>query len=269
MTTITALIENTVSRGGLAAEHGLSLLVETDGQRILFDTGQGPNFYANAKNLGHDLSRVDAVVLSHGHYDHAGGLETFCRANSRAPIYAKPDLFRPKYHGAGRFIGVPDRPDLFGSRIRFVNGTTEIAPDFFLVPDIPLKYPHDAHLDGFTVRDGDAGRPDDFSDELFAAVVADGNLSVISGCSHRGITNILAAARARFTEPLDLVLGGFHLGGDTDAKALQTLNKLKSFRPRRIGVCHCTGVEKYPLVKKVFGDRAFYFQTGQSVKVSG
>ncbi|MBR2615965.1 MAG: MBL fold metallo-hydrolase, partial [Clostridia bacterium] len=105
---ITVLSENTSSRDCIAAEHGLSLLVETGKLHILFDMGQGDLFWENAKALGMDLATVDLAVLSHGHYDHGGGLERFLRENTTAPVYVHPLAFRPYYHGAERYIGLSD-----------------------------------------------------------------------------------------------------------------------------------------------------------------
>ena len=103
---ITVLLENTAASSDMEVEHGLSLFIETGTKTILFDMGQTDLFARNAGKLGCDLSRVDAAVLSHGHYDHGGGLERFLEINSHAPVYLSPYAFEPHYNGSDKYIGL-------------------------------------------------------------------------------------------------------------------------------------------------------------------
>lgn len=103
---IITLIENVVNNGNLLAEHGLSLYITTNNRKILFDTGQSGLFIQNAEKLGIDIADVDILVLSHGHYDHTGGLQAFLEINYKATVLAKKDIFFPKYSGKTRYIGM-------------------------------------------------------------------------------------------------------------------------------------------------------------------
>jgi len=203
---IVTLVENLVY-GKFTAEHGLSLYIEHEGNRILFDTGQSDRFLRNAELLGIDISRVDTLVLSHGHYDHAGGLEHFCRANSGARIFAKRGVFNKKFNRDGRFIGIPYNSSLFGGRLTELDARTEIAPGVHIVTDIPLANSWDTHFENLLVRadpSDEALGADTFEDEQFLAIELPGGLAVISGCSHRGITNILESAQRAFFSAKEL-----------------------------------------------------------------
>lgn len=301
---IVTLVENVVYKSGLSAEHGLSLYIEHGGHRILFDTGQSDRFLRNAEALGIDIASVEALVISHGHYDHAGGLEAFCRANSSAKIYVKEGFFDPKYNKDEKFIGIPYQRALFEGRLQKANSAREIFPGVHILTEIPLVHEWDTHFTNLFVRRGGDLELDQFSDEQFLVFAEGEALVVISGCSHRGITNILSAAAEAFpfgaargevagpavgktaseagtdfvstrldkTEarrrPLfKLVLGGFHLSGADVATADRMIHTLDEFNIERLGCCHCTGVEHYARIKATFGERAFYGWTGTELEL--
>ena len=266
---ITTLIENLAYGDKLMGEHGLSLLIETDDGSILFDTGQSGKFIDNARVLGVDLSKIRAVALSHGHYDHTGGLEAFCAVNDSAKIYAKRGLFVPKYKKAGsteqKFIGTPYLPRIYQNRIHWVDRPTEILPNLVLIPETPLVNDWDTHFGSMFVQTESGFEPDVFDDEQFLIVRRPESIDVVSGCSHRGITNIAAAASMFAQKPIRLVLGGFHTK-DAESQAVEALiSDLSRRGVEKLGVCHCTGVEKYPEIKRIFGGNAFYSYTGLSM----
>jgi len=258
---ITILTENLAYRNGLVAEHGLSFLVEDEGFSVLFDTGQSDVFLRNAKTLGIDLGTVNALVLSHGHYDHSGGLAHFCAANSGAKIYVGPGFFTPKFNKTGKAIGAVLPP---GNEHRFVevHGTVEIAPSLHIVGDVPILDDSDTHFEGLFVQKGTSKEEDRFSEEQFLCKVRGDSLIVVSGCNHRGITNVAAEAETRFSRPIKFLLGGFHLKDTETALAKKILGTLALRDISLLGACHCTGVEKYPLVRDAFGTRAFYAHAG-------
>jgi len=103
---IISLTENTTKKDNIAAEHGLSLYIEANGQKILFDMGQTDSFYKNALTLGIDLSEIDIAILSHGHYDHGGGLKQFLEINKKAPVYINAKAFEPHFNGTEKYIGL-------------------------------------------------------------------------------------------------------------------------------------------------------------------
>ena len=123
---IVTLIENLVYKKELYAEHGLAFYIETENKKILFDTGQTGMFLQNAKTLGICIEDIDVLILSHGHYDHRGGLYPFLPENSKARVYAKKQLFTPKYNGRSRFVGTLCKEDLLKKRLIYEDEITEM-----------------------------------------------------------------------------------------------------------------------------------------------
>jgi len=264
---IITLIENLVYSKNLLAEHGLSLYIETGNRKVLFDTGQTSHFIHNASVLGIDLTAIDAVVISHGHYDHTGGLYPFLKINNRAQVHIKKEAFYPKYHGADKFIGI-NYDAVLDKRVIYVNHPIQLDDDLYIMPDIPVLNMADTNFDQLKIKTSDGLIDDMFDDELYLAITANKKLSVISSCSHRGIINIMLAAKARFSLPVNTILGGFHIRNNSDAQMDSLIRYLKELSPKAIGICHCTGVEKYAELACHFKDKVFYNYTGNVVLVS-
>lgn len=257
---ITILIENTCKRSDLSAEHGLSLLVEDAGKRILFDTGASPAFADNAAQLGIDLCTVDMVVLSHGHYDHGGGISRFLELNTHAPVWVSPHAFEPHFNAAGKDIGLS--PTLKGHpRICPVPAAAyALAPGLTLHPawEIPCCYPFAG--DGMcTMLDGKQA-PDDFRHEQYLLIEEAGRRILISGCSHRGILNIATHFRP------DILIGGFHLAKASAERIDETGTHLLSL-PTRFYTGHCTGAAATARLQQLLGDRLIPFSTGQVIQI--
>ena len=264
---ITTLVENCVYGRKLQAEHGLSLYIEIQGNRILFDTGASDLFIRNARLLHIDLQKVDYLILSHGHSDHTGGLRYFLELNTQATVVCKREIFFPKFKDE-RENGMKHTQNLDLSRFRFITEQTELLPRVFLFPSIDIINEEDTHFERFWVQKEDGCKiPDTFQDELAMVLVEPEGVSVLSACSHRGITNILRTVRAAFPEsPCKLLLGGFHIHNAEKQKYQIIADYLQEYLPRQIGVCHCTGVDKYAFFFKDFGDRAFYNYTGKLIQ---
>ena len=254
---IVTLVENTASREGLAAEHGLSLYLEAGGQRILFDAGRSAAFWENAEKLGIDLQAVDLAVLSHGHYDHGGGLGRFLQGNSRAPVWMNPHAFGDHYNAAGNYIGL-DQTLKDSGRIRFAENGGKIGPGLTLYTAIPCSLPIQPF--GLTVRQRNGQIPEDFRHEQYLLVEEGGRRILISGCSHRGVLNILAHFRP------DVLVGGFHFmkmdpGGpelEAAARRLRGLNTVYY-------TGHCTGQDQFDALKKILGPRLHSLTTGSEI----
>ena len=234
---LTVLSENTTSRADITAEHGLSLYIEACGRRILFDMGQGALFAENAKALGISLAAVEIAILSHGHYDHGGGLSTFLSENSHAPIYHHADAFLPHYHGSERYIGLDSalagHPRLIPTR-----DTATLGKGLTLYTYNALPRRHPIAGADLTRRLGDTLLPDDFCHEQYLEIREGGRRILISGCSHKGILNVMAWARP------DIFIGGFHTSALSEDEALRVADALSRY-PTRYYTCHCTGCEAY------------------------
>lgn len=259
---IHVLMENSASSADFAAEHGLSLLVETAGRFILFDSGASSAFADNAEKLGLDLSRVELAVLSHGHYDHGGGLARFLEANTRATVWVSEHAFEPHFNSSGRDIGL-DAALSHHPRIRKVP-TPVFSPaagiTLFSATEIPVSYGLDTS--GMSVlRDGERVS-DDFRHEQYLLVEEQGKRVLFSGCSHRGILNIAGYFRA------DVLVGGFHfmkLSPVSHAAQLNLAADILLQLPTRYLTGHCTGDAATLCLKERMQDRLHSFSAGQII----
>lgn len=257
---VITLVENTALSPELEAEHGLSLFLETNGRRLLFDMGQSPAFARNAGRLGVDLSAVDTAILSHGHYDHGGGLAEFLRQNTAAPVYLSAFAFEPHRNGRSRDIGLsPALRDC--GRLRFVAADTDLGDGLSLSPcagAAPVVPVDSAGL--FTCREGRL-LPEDFRHEQYLTAEEGGRRIVFSGCSHRGILNIVHWLRP------DVLIGGFHFK-HLDLQKAEHRAVLEDTARRLLDsgavfyTCHCTGEAAYRFLKERMGDRLHALSTG-------
>ena len=252
---ITVLIENTTRREDLSAEHGLSLLIETGVHTILFDAGQSGAFADNAEKLGIDLNKVDFCVLSHGHYDHGGGLRRFLEVNGHAPVYLSRYSFG-EYFSSGKYIGL--NPDLEGNpRLIPVDDVLEIAEGITLCSCNDLLRSFRFGVFGQSVRKNGIHQDDTYLHEQYLLVEENGQKICFSGCSHKGVLNILSWFKPH------VFLGGFHFirmdpaGGELR----DAMHQLEKF-PTRYFTGHCTGSEQYAVLKEALGERIDYLNTG-------
>ncbi len=264
---IITLIDNLVNSPGLIGEHGLSLYIDIGDKKILFDTGQSGLFIQNAQKLGIDVSEIDALVISHGHFDHTGGLYPFLEINKKAKIYAKKDIFTPKYSGKTRFIGTLRNEELLTGRLIFVRTITEVAPDIFILPTIEIHHDIDTNFTNLYKKEGMSFCPDNFDDELFLVIQKNKHINILTACSHRGITNICETATAYFKLPINLILGGFHMKECGVSQYVHVTHYLRSIQPKLIGTCHCTGVVKFSEMINECDSKLFYNFTGNEITI--
>ncbi len=245
------LIENTACREDLAFEHGLSLYLETGGRHILFDAGQSGAFAENARKLGVDLAKADLAVLSHGHYDHGGGLGRFLEENPTAKIYVNHHALEPHYNAKAAYIGLD--PALEESpRLIPVSESQTLGPGLTLHTLLLLP----ADTSGLQVMEGGALRPEDFRHEQYLLAEEGGRRILVSGCSHKGILQIAEHFRP------DILIGGFHFMKIEDEAQLEEAARRLLALPTVYYTGHCTGEKQYAFLKARMGDRLHRLQTG-------
>jgi len=275
---ITALIDNKAPKN-LKSEHGLSLLAEFGGRTYLLDTGATNAFASNAKALGVDLSKVDAAVLSHAHYDHSGGYNAFFAANSSAKVFLRDSSRERCYLKLGPFreyVGIPKGIlDKCANRFEYVSENAEIADGVWLIghstPGLADRGKR-AHL----YRKTTAGLvPDDFVHEQSLVFETKDGLVILNSCSHGGPGNIVSEVKAALPgrEVLSII-GGFHLMGVRGVSTLgvkpQEVEALGRLLPelgvRHTYVCHCTGDPACAILERVMGGRVSYLRAGDVIE---
>lgn len=248
---ITTLVENTAGISGALGEHGLAFWLETASARILFDAGAGVVLEGNANTLGVDLTQADAIVLSHGHYDHTGGLACARRAAPGAKVFCHPAAFSPKYacmmDGTSRYIGAHSTSI---EAIRRQEGVmvstyepTEIADGLFVTGEIPRVTDFE-DTGGPFFLDENCERPDPLIDDQALFFDSPRGTVVILGCAHAGVVNTLRYVRQLTNDkPIHAILGGLHLLWATEERVSQTVEALRALEIEHIGIAHCTGFE--------------------------
>lgn len=259
---IWVLVENTKIRDDLIAEHGLSLYIETASHRILFDAGQSDAFFFNAEKIGVDLKAVDLAILSHGHYDHGGGMERFLQWNSIAPVYVSRDAFAPHFHGEEKYIGLDPALKRW-DRWVYVEDHCKIDAELSLHSCNRNTRPYPADSFGLQMQENGLLRPDDFRHEQYLLIREGEKTVLFSGCSHKGICNI-----ATWFQP-DVLIGGFHFSKlDPRGKGADQLQKAERVLlqfPTLYYTGHCTGEEQYRFLRQSMGDRLRALSTGQLI----
>ena len=268
---VTVLAENRAC-GPVDCAHGLSLHIRTDTLSLLFDFGpDGDLLRRNAEALGVDLRTVDLAVLSHGHDDHSGGLETFLRVNDHAPVYVNPLAFAPHYSqraaGPKRISPAPALPEQYPDRFRMVSENREIAPGLTLFSDIPHLGPvSGANSTLFEEREGELV-PDRFLHEQDLLIREGDKLVLIAGCAHRGIADILRRAVELGGRAPEAVFSGFHLtnpglGRDEPEELVRAVAAELRQYPSLYYTGHCTGEGPFSILKEELGDRVTYLGCG-------
>lgn len=272
MIRITALMDDRSSENkNLINEHGLSYFVEADGRTYLFDCGQSAGTWRNAEVLGLDAAHVDAVVLSHSHYDHAGGYRSLAELGSGGLLYTGEGFWEEKCSFDGS--ACQSRSAGFESGFlknhgiihRTVTDVTEIAPGIFLVGDFPRLTDYETIPQKYVRKTKTGFVWDDFRDEICMAIDLDGTLAVLVGCSHPGIVNMVTRVHEALKMPVRAVFGGTHLLEATESRIDATLNALEALGLETLCLSHCSGTAAQAAVARRETLKGCHLCVGDSV----
>jgi len=274
MLQITTLVENSPGEHkGLVHEHGLCFHIQKDGHALIFDSGQSDAAVRNAAMLRIDLGKVRRVVLSHGHYDHSGGVRHFVARIPSFDLVTGAGFFADKYGDVGaayEFLGndfdAQWLADKGIAQITLDEPVREVAPGIFAITDFPRVHPDETVNPRFKVRVDGAFVADTFADEVMLAVDTPKGLVAVLGCSHPGVKNMLDAATQRLGRPIHAVIGGTHLVEASPESLSLTVEYLKQKGVRIVGVSHCTGATAMGCLS-AFGDRYYHNRTGTALCV--
>ncbi len=247
---ITVLVENTAQGLGMLAEHGLAYWLEWEGQRVLFDTGQGNVLAGNAFRLGVPLHDVDRIVLSHGHYDHSGGLTQVLRDGHTLPLYAHPAAFDAKYarnqDGTSREIGVPaavhELLERHAANVVRTEAPSSVLKGLTTTGPVPRSTDFE-DTGGPFFLDAACTKPDPLIDDQSLFFETPQGMVVLLGCAHSGIVNTLRyVSQLSGNKPLRAVIGGMHLVNASPARIARTIDEFRRFDLRLLAPAHCTGM---------------------------
>jgi 7,8-dihydropterin-6-yl-methyl-4-(beta-D-ribofuranosyl)aminobenzene 5'-phosphate synthase len=277
-TRITILCENLVGRLVGSGEHGFSAFIETDKGNYLFDTGSGRSIVPNSLALNKDLKSIRKIFLSHGHYDHTGGLPEVLKLKGKVDVHAHPHVFLDRIavlkegdREIKRFIGIFYKKrylESLGANFVFNTDFTEVERGLSLTGEVPRQTNFekpDPRL--FSEMDG-AMTNDLFLDDQSLILDTDKGIVLILGCAHSGMINIINHVINKMgKEKFHSILGGTHLDFLTPEQLEESIKSLKRMEIGKIGVSHCTGMRAAFRLQQEFGDRFFYGCVGSVLEV--
>ncbi len=276
---ITVLCENLVGRLVGSGEHGFSALIETDQGNFLFDTGNGHSIVTNSLKLDRDLKSIQKIFLSHGHYDHTGGLPEVLQLKGKVDVHAHPHIFLDRFHvikedgkETKRFIGIPYKKrylEYLGANFILNTDFREVGKGIFLTGEVPRETTFEksdprlfSEIDGKMVQDI-------FLDDQSLVLDSGKGLILILGCAHAGMINIVHHVIEKTgKEKFHTLMGGTHLDFLTPEQLEASIHSLKKMDIERIGVSHCTGIKAAFRLQQEFGDRFYYGCVGSVLEVS-
>lgn len=271
---VTIVVNDAARDPGLRAEHGWSAWIAYGGRQVLLDTGQGPALAPNAEALGLPWERLEAIALSHGHYDHTGGLAVALSMAPRPALYVHPDAWQPKYAcgegGPPRFIGtqasVAEQAVIASGTIVNTTGPTEILPGLWLTGPVPRRTAYE-DVGGPFFKDSGCRQPDDLPDDQAVFFDTPQGLVAILGCAHAGVINTLAHISAlRPGRPWRAVIGGMHLLRAGEERLRETIAALERLGIGSLHPAHCTGTAAQEAFGRHFGPRCAPVRAGDRLE---
>ena len=272
------LVENEPGSSDCEAAHGLSFYIETEKHKLLFDAGPSDVLLRNAEKLGVALASVDALILSHGHYDHSGGILPFAELNPSAKIYMQHNAGGDYYAFDGeeqgfRYIGI-DKKILSLPQVQLLHGDTKLDDELLLFTVDNRTFPLPSTNKRLRELRGGDYEQDEFRHEQNLLLTCEGKKILFCGCAHNGIMNVMETLERKFGAGSlpDLVIGGFHLMKRTEfseadiAEVSEIATCLKKYRAH-FATCHCTGLQAFSQMKEIMGGQLSYVHSGDEVKV--
>jgi 7,8-dihydropterin-6-yl-methyl-4-(beta-D-ribofuranosyl)aminobenzene 5'-phosphate synthase len=277
---ITVLAENSVCKTNslnVKAENGLSLFIEFDQRKILFDTGQSDLFIHNAKKMGIDLSQVDFLVISHGHFDHGGGLKHFLKINKKARIFLHINAVHKFYTKIFGFIpyyvGLDQKIIAQSSKIYFIEEDTQIDDKIIILEGFPEVFPQPVANKALFEKTKTRYISDKFNHELVLLLIENDEIVLFSGCSHSGIMNILEEVKLiSKSMRIKATFGGFHIQNSISKKNehqdyIMELTEALSETDPVFYTGHCTGEKNFLYIKGWMGKKIQTLNTGEVIEV--
>lgn len=278
---ITVLVENTARKANTLSEHGLAFWIEADGCRILFDTGQGAVLHHNALCLNVPLHTAEVIAISHGHFDHTGGLKDVLNSTSGndalgADLYLHPAALAQKYHKEKtpphRYIGIPavDEQELHKRARKLVLNTepTELMNGVYITGQIPRRNDLE-DTGGPFYLDQECTEPDPLLDDQALYIETPSGTVVVLGCAHSGVVNTLDyIADLTGRDHIYAIMGGMHLARATPQRMQATTEVLKRYAIKKIGTAHCTGTKATSYLWSRFPDECFECCVGTTFRIS-
>ena len=267
---ISAVVDNTSLLTDLIAEHGLSLWIEYDDKKILFDTGQSNAVISNAKNLGVDLASADAIIISHGHYDHTGGLFEVLDMAAKAKIYLHPLAIKSKFSKKGtdvKYIGIPGhaKKAIENRNVILTTKPANLVPGLVVTGPIP-RINNFEDIGGNFFLDENCQRPDILIDDQALFFESSLGLVVVLGCAHSGVVNILDyVSNLTDADKIYAVIGGMHLLNASQDRIKNTIEAFKKYKVQKLIPLHCTGQKVMEIFKSVFGDKCLLSGVGGKI----
>ena len=274
---ITVLAENMVVNPSVLGEWGLSYLIETGSHRILFDTGGGQTLFGNAKALGVDLTRLDAIVISHSHSDHTGGLEKTLATCGPVDFFIHPDAFIPRYWKEGTTVEMEVLPfsrDQLRSRVRALHETKKpavVCGELMATGEVPrLTGYEDTGVGGSVFLDKEMKIPDAILDDQAVFFRIPEGVVVILGCAHAGVVNTVEyISRLTGEKKIYAVMGGTHLLAASADRLAKTVEVFRQYDLQKIMLSHCTGINAYAEFARAFPGRCRWPGAGSKVHFGG
>jgi 7,8-dihydropterin-6-yl-methyl-4-(beta-D-ribofuranosyl)aminobenzene 5'-phosphate synthase len=268
---ITILVENTVCEQGLAAEHGWAVWIEYGTYKVLFDTGQSSLLIKNAEHLGVDITKTDTIVLSHGHYDHTGGLKSVLEIAAKPKVIIHPDGFNEKYTcppgGIKRKIGISELDEAavreLARELIYNKKPLEIYPGLWATGEIPRCTEYE-DVGGSFYLDGNRHKKDPLLDDQALFIETTKGLVVFFGCVHVGVINTLRYIRELTgNKKIHVVLGGMHLLNASEKRMGETIKVFRDMNIDYIGPGHCSGQVASAMMWRAFQKKCISCAAGK------